>query len=389
MVFEKFESEVKDIWHRYLKFISDMDARGNLDSKGGSVLYPNILLVTNCSGFYIAELVGAVREYQGLTLKRHKEKSIYRYLNQFDDSEPDPCMHLDGAGTGFRFLCLAQDADFKAVSERFPSIELYGSKLNRIGGKGSVFSFGENFESCSIENCVLVNRLDHLYRCKNILSAYIFKSKITKEKLTEFFNEVLGKNEVKGVHTTQGNSQERVFVAGQLQSMYLLPGLHETSIGEFLNLHPEIIKKAFKTDHFEYEPYLEWIEHDGTCDDVAINPDLLIKREDGFYDIYDLKTAALAKKNITKGGRKRRRFIDYVEEGVAQLANYKEYFVYPKNADHARNKYGIRIKEPKLVLVVGSWENSALEEVNQARRRYPDIEIIDYDTFCHLFIGAS
>ncbi|SFP11509.1 Shedu anti-phage system protein SduA domain-containing protein [Pseudomonas borbori] len=389
MVFEKFVSEVKNIWHRYLKYISDMDAKGNLDSKGGSVLYPNILLVTNCSGFYIAELVGAVREYQGLTLKRHKEKSIYRYLNQFDDSEPDPCMHLDGAGAGFRFLCLAQEADFKAVSERFPSIELYGSKLNRIGGKGSVFSFGENFESCSIENCVLVNRLDNLYRCKNILSAYIFKSKITKEKLTGFFNEVLGKNEVKGVHTTQGDSEERVFVAGQLQNMYLLPGLHETTIGEFLNRHPEIIKKAFKTDHFEYEPYLEWIEHDGTCDDVAINPDLLIKREDGFYDIYDLKTAALAKKNITKGGRKRRRFIDYVEEGVAQLANYKEYFVYPKNADHARNKYGIRIKEPKLVLVVGSWENSSLEEVNQARRRYPGIEIIDYDTFCHLFIGAS
>ncbi|MCV3286027.1 hypothetical protein [Aeromonas veronii] len=389
MLFEKFVYEVKDIWNSYLKYISDMDTQGNLDSKGGSILYPNILLVTNCSGFYIAELVGAVRKYQGLTLKIHKEKSIYRYLNQFDDSEPEPCVHLDGAGIGFRFLCLAQEADFEAVSERFPSIELYGSKLNRIGGKGSVFSFGEHFESCSIENCVLVNRLEHLYRCKNILSAYLFKSKITKEKLTGFFNEVLGKNEVKGVHTTQGNTEERVFVAGQLQNMYLLPGLHETTIGEFLNLHPEIIKTAFKTDHFEYEPYLEWIEHDGTCDDVAINPDLLIKRGDGFYDIYDLKTAALTKKNITKGGRKRRRFIDYVEEGVAQLANYKEYFSYPKNAEHASKKYGVMIKDPKLVLVVGSWENSSLEEVSQARRRYPDIEIIDYDTFCHLFIGAS
>lgn len=389
MVFEKFVSEVKDIWHRYLKHVSDMQAKGNLDSKGGSVLYPSILLVTNCSGFYIAELVGAVREYQGLTLKRHKEKSIYRYFNQFDDSEPDPCMHLNGSGTGFRFLCLAQEADFEAVSKRFPSIELYGSKLNRTGGRGSVFSFGENFESCSIENCVLVNRLDHLYRCKNILSAYVFKSGITKEKLIGFFNEVLGKNEVKGVHTVQGKSEEQILVAGQLQSMYLFPGLHETTIGEFLNLHPEIIKNAFKTDHFEYEPYLEWIEHDGTCDDVAINPDLMIKREDGCFDIYDMKTAALARKNVTKGGRKRRRFIDYVEEGVAQLANYKEYFDYPKNADYARDKYGIQVNEPKLVLVVGSWENSSSDEVNQAQRRYPDIEVIDYDTFCHLFIGVS
>ncbi len=389
MVFEKFVSEVKDILHRYLKHISEMEAKGALDSKGGNVLYPNILLVTNSSGFYIAELVGAVREYRGLTLKRHKEKSIYRYFNQFDDSEPDPCMHLNGAGAGFRFLCLAQEADFEAVSKRFPSIELYGTKLNRSDGRGSVFSFGENFESCSIENCVLVNSLDQLYRCKNILSAYVFKSGITKEKLTEFFNEVLGKNEVKGVHTALGKSEEKIYVAGQLQSMYLFPGLHETTIGEFLNLHPEIIKDVFKTDHFEYEPYLEWVEHDGTCEDVAINPDLMVKREDGFFDIYDLKTAALAKRNVTKGGRKRRRFIDYVEEGVAQLVNYKEYFDYPQNAAYAKNKYGIEVNKPKLVLVVGSWENSLPDEINQARRRYPDIDVIDYDTFCHLFIGVS
>lgn len=389
MIFEKFVSEVNDIWHSYFQYVSSEGSKGNLESHGGSVLYPNILLVTNCSGYYIAELIGAVREYRGLTLKRHKEKSIYRYLNQFDDSEPDACFHIDGVGANFRFLCLAQHADFQAVAERFPSIELYKTKLIKIDGKGSVFSFGEKFESFSIENCVLVNRLDHMYRCKNILSAYIFKSNITKEKLTEFFDAKMNTNEVIGIHTTRGMSDERVIVAGQLQSMYLFPKLHETTIGEFLKLHPKIIKKAFKTDHFEYEPYLEWIEHDGTCNDVAINPDLLIRREDGFYDIYDLKTAALAKKNITQGDRKRRRFISYVEEGVAQLANYKEYFTYPKNSEHAYKRYGISIKEPKLVLVVGSWDNSSLDEVNQARRRYPSIEIIDYDTFCHLFIGAN
>jgi hypothetical protein len=389
MLFDIYVSEVKNIFENYFKYVFEMQSNGNLESGGGSVLYPNILLVTNCSGFYVAELVGAVSEYSGLVVKRHREKSIYRYLSQFDDSEPDSCVHLDGDGSGFRFLCLAQDADFEAVEERFPSIELYESKLNRTGGKGSVISFGPNFVSCSIENCVLVNRLDNLYRCKNILATYIFRSSVTKPKIIEFFNKVLGEKEVKGVHTFQGKNEEQLIVAGQLQSMYLLPGLHETTIGEFLKLHPEIIKKAFKTEHFEYEPYLKWLEHDGTCEDVAINPDLLIKRADGYYDIYDLKTAALAKRNVTKGGRKRRRFIDYVEEGVAQLANYEEYFTYTKNADHAKEKYGIEVEKPKLVLVVGSWENSSPEEVNQARRRYAGIEIIDYDTFCHLFIGAS
>jgi hypothetical protein len=171
--------------------------------------------------------------------------------------------------------------------------------------------------------------------------------------------------------------------------MYLFPGLRETTIGEFIKLHPEVVKEAFKTTHFEYEPYLKWIEHDGTCQDDAINPDLLTKRDDGFFDIYDLKTAALERTNVTKGGRRRRRFIDYVEEGVAQLANYREYFEYPGNAEYAKSKYAIQIKDPKLVLVVGSWENSDINEVNQACRKYKGIEVIDYDTFCHLFIGTS
>lgn len=389
MIFEKFVTEIEAIWAQYLTYVCTMQANGNLDSNGGSVLYPNILLVSNCSGFYVAELVGATSKFTGLTVKRHKEKSIYRYLSQFDDSEPDSVMHMNGSNHGFRFLCLAQEADFKTIENRFPSIELYGSKLSRTGGKGSVFSFGSDFESCAIENCILVNRLDHLYRCKNILAAYIFKSSITKPTMVDFFNKGLGEKEVKGVHTIQGKSEEQLIVAGQLQSMYLLPGLHETTIGEFLKLHPQIIKSAFKTEHFEYEPYLKWLEHDGTCNDVAINPDLLVRRSDGYYDIYDLKTAALSNRNVTKGGRKRRRFIDYVEEGVAQLVNYKEYFTYPKNAEHAKSKYDVEVNNPKLVLVVGSWDNSSPEEISQARRRYQDIEIIDYDTFCHLFIGTS
>jgi ABC-type antimicrobial peptide transport system permease subunit len=53
-----------------------------------------------------------------------------------------------------------------------------------------------------------------------------------------------------------------------------------------------------------------------------------------------------------------------IEEGVAQLANYAEYFTYSQNAAHAKDKYGLSVENPKLVLVVGSWENSSPEEVD-------------------------
>jgi len=388
MLFEKFVEESRAWWSSYLQAVSKAQRAGNLDTKDQKVLYPNILLVTKCSGHYVAELIGATEKFDQLAVKRHEERSIHRYLSQFDDSEPDPLFRLDASGHGFRFLCLAHDADFDEIKSRFPHIELYGSKLNRVGGHGSTIAFGDNFVSCMIENSVLINRKENVFRCKSILSACIVKSGISKPQLLELLTNTVRDNQVKGVHTV-GEQEHRLVVGGQLQSMFLFPNLRETTIGEFIKLHPEVVKAAFKTDNFEYEPYLEWLEHDGTCTDKAINPDLLVKRGDGYYDIYDLKTAVLDKKSLTKARRSRRRFIDYVEEGISQLANYREYFKYPRNAEQAKKIYGIEVSDPRLVLVVGSWENVDVDEVNQACRKYHNVDVIDYDTVCQMFIGAS
>ncbi len=388
MLFDKFTEKTRDWWLKYLQMIEKHQLAGNLETEGGKILYPNILLLTRCPGYYVAELIGATEKFNGLTLKRHEEHSIYRYMSQFDDSQPDPLFEFNGIGTGLRFLSLAHDADYDATRIRFPHIDLYKSKINRVGGHGSTIAFGESFISCGIENCVLINRKENIFRCKSILAAYIVKSGITEAQLLDLFINTTRDNQVKGVHTVT-DKDHRLIVGGQLQSMILCPNLRETTIGEFVKLHPEVIKSAFKTEHFEYEPYLEWLEHDGTCTDKAINPDLLIKRSDGYYDIYDLKTAALEKKSLTKATRSRRRFIDYVEEGISQLANYREYFTYQKNADFAKNKYGIEVKDPNLFLVVGSWENVQFDEVNQACRKYNNVQIIDYDTMCQMFIGTS
>lgn len=388
MLFDKFVKETRSWWSTYFQAVSKAQREGNLDSRGKKIFFPNILLLTKCSGYYVAELIGATERFEPLSVKRHEEKSIYRYLSQFDDSTPDPLFHLNAACHGMQFLCLAHDADYDGIKNRFPQIELYGSKLNRVGGHGSTIAFGDNFVSCMIENCILINRKDSIFRCKSILSACIVKNGINRTQLLELFTNTTRGNQVKGVHTV-GDAEHRLVVGGQLQSMFLFPNLRETTIGEFIKLHPEIVKNAFKTDHFEYEPYLDWLEHDGTCTDAAINPDLLVKRNDGYYDIYDLKTALLDKQSVTKASRKRRRFIDYVEEGISQLANYREYFEYPKNVALAKQKYGIEVKDPRLVLVVGSWENVDIDKVNQACRKYQNVDVIDYDTVCQMFIGAS
>lgn len=389
MRFKHFIQATSDWCTKYLRQVAQGQRDGSLMLNGNEILYPNILLVTNCKGYYVAELIGAVEHFDRLRIKKHEEKSIYRYFSQFNDSEPESAFSLNSSCNSFAFVCLAQGADFQAITNRFPQIELYNSpRINRIGGHGSVFSFGENFTSFSIHNSILINKKEDVYRCKNILSAYVVKSAISSDELIELFNWTISQNLAINIHPVH-RDKKKIIIAGQLQSMYLFPSLRETTIGQFINLHPEIVKKAFKTEHFVYEPYLKWVEHDGTCEDQAINPDLMIKRKDGYYDIYDLKTSLLTKDNLTKGKRKRRRFIDYVEEGIAQLANYREYFRYDRNAKFAEERYGIFVDNPQLVLVVGSFENAKIDEINQACRRYEGISVIDYDTLCQLFLGKS
>jgi len=390
MKFNDFAQIGVEWWNSYFAEIQKYQKQGRIEPKprGSQVLFPTIVLATRCGdGYYILELIGATREFHPLKLKVHSDRSVYRYLNQFDPKQGSPIFCFDGHNT-LRGLSFSRQEDLETVLARFPHVRLYPTNIKASCGQGTVFSFGPNFNHLIAEHCIIVNSSDRLTRCKAILWSVIVSSNITKQHLTDLLSYSTRDADVHGVYTAYGD-EEDLLVSGQLQSMFLCPGLHETTIGEFIRQHPEVIKKAFNATGFVYEPYLKWIQHDGSVEDVAINPDLMVRREDGFYDIYDLKTALLSKPSITKGGRARRRFIDYVEEGISQLANYREYFEYTMNANHANEKYGIQVSAPRLVLVVGSFENSYPAQITQACRKHPDIQVIDFDTLCQMYIGIQ
>ena len=388
MKFDLFVRRGEEWWNNYLAKIRTAQQEGRLVSDGSQILFPGIMLATDCGDYYILELIGATKDFSQLKVKKNRERSIYRYFNQFEAGEPSPSFFVPSENDHFDSLSLARTRDMDSLLSRFPYLRLYTTTLDMSSGQGSVFKFESCSKSLSLEHCTIVNTKDNLYRCKSILLCMVAHKSIGMRRLRELCENVIRGNIAHAIYTAQG-SEEELLVAGQMQSMYLFPGLHETTIGEFMNQHPEVIKKAFDAIDFEYEPYLEWKEHDGTVQDKAINPDLMIQRKDGYYDIYDLKTALLNRKKITKGERRRRRFIDYVEEGVSQLANYREYFDYEQNASHAKEKYGIEVKDPNLVLVVGSYENSHPDQIIQACRKYGNVSVIDYDTLCQIYLGKQ
>ncbi|HBQ7350260.1 TPA: hypothetical protein L8Q33_005311, partial [Klebsiella pneumoniae] len=150
----------------------------------------------------------------------------------------------------------------------------------------------------------------------------------------------------------------------------------------------EIICRALGYDSIVYEPSLKWVEKTKDNTDVYINPDALLKRPDGNYDICDFKKGLLKRKKITKDERRRRRFIDDVDEGIAQLDNYEEYFTYDGNKKYALDKYNVSISEPRKILIIGNVENTVLIEVEQALRGRKDNLVIDYDSLISYYVGS-
>lgn len=388
MDFVDFTNVTFRYWNKYLKDAADALHDGRLVSEAEKLLFPNLLMVTNCEGYYVAELLGATSSFAGLTLKKSKTQPINSYLNQFDNTASMPLIMVAEAQSSFSGICLAREGDFDEVKRRFPAFNSQKTLLVGTVGSGSLFAFDKSFESMSIDHCLLINQKGNAYRCKNILSLFVVRNSIRAGNLKRFYSHVNSKNVV--VLHTLSAGDEASSVAGQFQNMYLSQGVHETTLGEFLRMHPEVVQTAFSCESFLYEKSFKWIKSKFEMDELTINPDLLVRRHDGFYDIYDLKTAAFKYKSLTNKKSSRRKFIEYVYDGIAQLHNYSEYFKVPENAKHALDTHGVEVSNPKLVLVVGSWENVVPADVQQASELHPDITIIDYDTFCHLYIsGAS
>lgn len=101
----------------------------------------------------------------------------------------------------------------------------------------------------------------------------------------------------------------------------------------------------------------------------------------------DLKTGAIKLKSLTKGkklkkGQKiRLRFVDYVNELISQLEEYKGYFKHKDNIQFIKNEYGldVDIENMKLIGLVGNQNNFDTSEVDSALRPYKNyIKIISY-----------
>jgi hypothetical protein len=391
MNYKRFIDITKQNWTDYFEWLQKMRLDGQINHKDKNldIFFPTILLITKTKEFYIADFIGASRDFEGLTVKGHTETSLNRYLYQFNLTTTQPAIVL-GAPFEATDMGFMRDVDLEKISLRFPFVDKtkFSFLSFTAGGEGTMFDFSEQREITHFSRCLLVNTYKSLNRVKDILLMTVAHEDLLASKYEIWLRELLSSDKkLKGVHVCTPEKGFGLALAGQFANTYLTFRLRETTIGMFLDIHKDIIQKAIGTKKFISAPYLPWLESDPANTDEAINPDLMIERDDGFYDVYELKTALLEKQSITKGERKRRRFIDNVNEGIAQLANYNEYFRFERNREYALNKYGIKVNNPNLVLVVGNYDNANKDEIEEAsRHQLQNISIVDYDSLLQMFL---
>jgi hypothetical protein len=267
------------------------------------------------SKYYLMELFGSNEIFKGLKVKTHKEQNIYKYLYQFsaEGIEQEFGIFANARENGFIDLALGRPQSLENFESRFNFLK-YDKQPTTIqfnNAKGSLLGFGDNFKNCFISRCTMLNSLDNAYRAKEITFMEIvskaydlreYKTALENRLLSTLYN-INGRStqQLIGIRYINKLESKAMLLSGQFANMFLIPEIRETTIGEFLKANPEIIMKAFGCKNFEYEPEMEWIEgNEKYPEEKSINPDLMIEREDGFFDIVDLKTVIDKSKSITK-----------------------------------------------------------------------------------------
>lgn len=277
------------------------------------------------------------------------------------------------------------------LEKRFPGFATLapGSQLQSFMTGFSVLPIDAQFlRTLALKRCYLASNAGTVVRPRYI--KFLFAE--SREADVQEFTEDLGQHmnipddELMGVRAVPEGRLEALLLAAGFASLYL-QDVEETTLTQFLSNHQEAIERAFAADSVFFEQTLPWIDGDHDNDETSIRPDIIARRKAGSWLIIDFKLPLLDKSRITTGKRARRKFIYTVNDGISQLFRYAEYFNSPANQATAAETLGETISDPNLALVVGTSENVDLAEVDQAKRSYKPIDIIDYDTLIRLSLA--
>jgi hypothetical protein len=398
ITFPSFRKMAESHLSSYFETVSQGVQAGTISFEKDEIpLFPTTAVFTRSPTHYVVELFGARRRCGTLRSKLHTARSFSLIMEDFEYNGPTAYLLRPQPTSGprrpsgFTNIAFVAQRTLHELEERFPGL--------RGLFKTSIVFTPEDVECIKwldatpdlnypiiISNCLVVNSLGNIVRARYINLFLVIPAELeTQEVINALRETVRVQSDLPGVQIVNQGHQEAVAQAGQLANLYL-QGVHETTLTQFLEDHSEIIQRALDADQIFFQPLLAWREGNPDPTEIAIQPDIIMRRNDGQWYIIDFKLPLLTKASITTGGHKRRRFIYTVADGVAQLHNYRVFFEHQANREAAVSTLGEEICDAQLMLIAGTSENVDLAEVDEAMRPLKPIEIVDYDTLIRMSV---
>lgn len=203
-------------------------------------------------------------------------------------------LHFAGRNSGLVNLHITTTDATTELERRFPGVaKLFATTLVAPNPSGSVLVTIElKTSNLWLENLMLATEFEGMVRIRHIRLGMVISKSDTEAQYSDYLSErfvLEDGSSPHGVTMLSRGENENVFLGAQFANAVFMDKLHETSLGSFLTDHEDILKAGLDAQQIIGEPSVEWQAPSPDPDEKAINPDLFVQRNDGTWDIFDLK----------------------------------------------------------------------------------------------------
>lgn len=240
------------------------------------------------------------------------------------------------------------------------------------------FHFSENATNIFLENIAIVSQEKGIYSFRRHSTTLVVHKSISISDFGSLINKLFNTSYLNKLPPLVGCKLKSQLIS-ELKSL-AYHKVDETAIDKFIQLISDDFAKSLGYKSAKSNIRLE-IQGSISTDTEKkfLTPDFLMEKDNGYYDILDLKLGLLSA-DFAFGDWTNSYFSSYATKLLGQLNGYKKYFSDPENKKWAFEKHAIKVQNPKLIGIAGNHNNFDRKIVDAALEgNISDFNLISYN----------
>lgn len=287
--------------------------------------------------------------------------------------------HQQLVNIGHRLLSVAKIDNI--VNVLFEDLSMYKSRIKKECCE-LPFHFLEDTTNIFLNNISIISQVNEIYSFRRHSATIIIEKSISVIDFNSLLNKIFDCSSF-DFDKLNGCKLKHQLIS-ELKSL-AYHKVDETAIDKFIQLISDKFANSLGYKSAKSNIRLEIQDPTSkSTEKKYLTPDFMMEKEDGFYDILDLKLGLL-NSNFAFGDWTNSYFSSYATKLIGQLNGYKRYFSDPENAKWAFENHSIKIENPKLIGIAGNHNNFDREVVDKALDgNIADFHLISYNELADL-----